>query len=151
MEIQRLIGRSLRAVVDFKKMTERTIWLDCDVLDADGGTRTAAISGAYVALHDLLTHMDERRVLRAWPLRAQLGAVSVGVVKGEVVCDLDYPEDSSADVDMNVVMTSEGQFVEVQGTGEGGTFGRDQLGALIECAETGLERIFEAQRAALEL
>jgi ribonuclease PH len=151
VEIQRLIGRSLRAVVDLKKMTERTVWVDCDVLQADGGTRTTAISGAWMALHDLFTEMDRKRLLRGWPLTAQLGAVSVGVVRGEVLCDLDYSEDSAAEVDMNLVMTSEGEFVEVQGSAEGKTFTPEQLSGMIEVGRAGIDRIFEAQRAALEI
>jgi ribonuclease PH len=149
VEIQRLISRSLRGVMDLAKLTERTIWVDCDVLQADGGTRCAAISGAYVALHDLLTWMDARRVLRAWPLTSQLGAVSVGVVKGEIVCDLDYAEDSRAEVDMNLVMTGEGRFIEVQGTSEGAPFDRGQLDAMIEIGSAAVRRIFELQSAAL--
>jgi len=150
VEIQRLIGRSLRAVVDLKKMTERTIWVDCDVLQADGGTRTAAISGAYVALFDCLKAMDARRILRSWPLTSQLGAVSVGVVGGAAVCDLNYGEDSKADADMNLVMTGEGEFVEVQGSAEGATFSRELLQSMLELGEAGIQRIFELQREALE-
>ena len=149
IEIQRLIGRAMRSVVDFKKMTERTVWIDCDVIQADGGTRTAAISGAWVALHDLFTEMEERRVLRSWPLESQLGAVSVGVVGGEPMCDLDYPEDHKAETDMNLVMTSEGRFIEVQGTAEGAPFSRDELDAMLELGEVGIRRIFEIQREAL--
>jgi ribonuclease PH len=149
VEIQRLIGRALRSVVSFKKMTERTVWIDCDVIQADGGTRTAAISGAWVALHDLFTEMDERRVLRAWPLESQLGAVSVGVVAGEPVCDLDYSEDHKAETDMNLVMTGEGKFIEVQGTAEGAPFARDELDGMLELGETGIRRIFEIQREVL--
>jgi ribonuclease PH len=150
VEIQRLIGRALRAVVDLGKMTERTLWVDCDVLQADGGTRTAAISGAYVALVDCLKAMDRGRLLRAWPLRQQLGAVSVGVVEGEVRCDLDYAEDSRADADMNLVMTGAGEFVEVQGAAEGAAFTRDELQAMLTLGEQAIRRIFELQRAALE-
>jgi ribonuclease PH len=150
VEIQRLIGRALRSVVDFKKTTERTIWIDCDVLQADGGTRTTAISGAWVALHDLLVHMDGRRVLRDWPLTSQLAAVSVGVVAGTPVCDLDYIEDKEAEVDMNLVMTGEGAFVEVQGSAEGATFPRSALDAMLDLGAAGIERIFALQRAALE-
>jgi len=150
IEIQRLISRSLRGVMDLKKLTERTIWVDCDVIQADGGTRTAAISGAYVALHDLLTFMDGKRTLRAWPLKSQLGAVSVGVVDGRVVCDLDYREDSGAEVDMNLVMTGEGRFIEVQGTSEGEPFDREQLDGMLEQGEAAIRRIFELQRKALE-
>jgi ribonuclease PH len=149
VEIQRLIGRALRAVVRTDKMTERTIWIDCDVLQADGGTRTAAISGAWVALHDAFTWMDERRMLREWPLAEQLGAVSVGVVDGEVVCDLDYPEDSKADTDMNLVMTGSGRFVEIQGAAEGAPFSKEELDKMLELGEAGIRGIFEAQRAAL--
>jgi ribonuclease PH len=151
VEIQRLIGRSLRAVVDRTKLTERTIWVDCDVLQADGGTRTAAITGAYVALMDCLKAMDRARILRGWPLRSQLGAVSVGVHGGEAVCDLDYSEDSKADADMNLVMTGEGEFVEVQGSAEGATFSRDLLNSMLELGEAAIRRIFELQRAALEV
>lgn len=149
VEIQRLIGRALRAVVDTRQMTERTIWIDCDVLQADGGTRTTAISGAWVALHDALTWMDERRVLRGWPLASQLGAVSVGRVDGEVLCDLCYVEDSRAEVDMNLVMTGKGEFVEVQGSAEAAPFDRASLAAMLELGEAAIQRIFEAQRAAL--
>ena len=151
IEIQRLIGRAMRSVVDFKKMTERTVWIDCDVIQADGGTRTAAISGAWVALHDLLTEMDERRVLRSWPLESQLGAVSVGVVAGESLCDLDYSEDHKAETDMNLVMTGEGKFIEVQGTAEGAAFARDELDAMLELGAAGIQRVFEIQREVLEI
>jgi ribonuclease PH len=150
VEIQRLIGRSLRAVVDLKKLTERTLWIDCDVLQADGGTRTTAISGAYVALWDLFTQMDKKRLLRDWPLRAQVAAVSVGVVDGAVLCDLDYSEDSRAEVDLNLVMTSEGEFVEVQGSAEGRTFGPAALSGMIEIGQSALQKVFAAQRQALE-
>jgi ribonuclease PH len=148
-EIQRLIGRALRSVLDLSKMTERTIWIDCDVLQADAGTRTAAISGAWVALHDLLQHMSRARTLRAWPLTAQLAAVSVGVVGGEVLCDLAYEEDSRAEVDMNLVMTDAGQFVEVQGSAEGRTYDRAQLDAMLAQGEQAIRAIFAAQKAAL--
>jgi ribonuclease PH len=150
VEIQRLIGRSLRAVVDLKRITERTIWIDCDVLQADGGTRTTAISGAYAALYDCLVEMDRRRVLRSWPLRTQIAAVSVGVIDGRAVCDLDYSEDARAEVDMNLVMTGEGDFVEIQGAAEGATFGRELLDEMLGLGEAAIRRIFEAQRAALE-
>jgi ribonuclease PH len=149
IEIQRLISRSLRGVMDFTKMTERTVWIDCDVLQADGGTRTAAISGAWVALHDLLTHMDSRRVLRAWPLVSQLAGVSVGVVDGAAVCDLSYAEDSRAETDMNLVMTGEGKFIEVQGSAEGAPFDRGELDAMLELGAGAIRRIFEVQKAAL--
>ena len=149
VEIQRLIGRALRAVVDLDGMTERTLWIDCDVLQADGGTRTTAISGAWVALHDALSWMDERRVLRSWPLRDQLAAVSVGVVDGEPMCDLDYAEDSGAGTDMNLVMTGSGTFIEVQGSAEGAPFDRAQLDAMLAMGERAIQRIFELQSAAL--
>ncbi|MFN0007156.1 MAG: ribonuclease PH [Planctomycetota bacterium] len=149
VEIQRLISRSLRGVMNLSKMTERTIWIDCDVLQADGGTRTAAISGAWVALHDLLTHMDGRRVLRAWPLESQLAAVSVGVVAKAAVCDLSYAEDSTAETDMNLVMTGEGKFIEVQGSAEGAPFDRGELDAMLEMGGAAIRRIFEVQKAAL--
>ncbi|MEW6073088.1 MAG: ribonuclease PH [Planctomycetota bacterium] len=150
VEIQRLIGRCLRGVLDLARMTERTIWIDCDVLQADGGTRTAAISGAFVALHDLLVHMDRKRVLRAWPLRTPVAAVSVGIVEGEIVCDLDYHEDHLAAVDMNLVMTGEGAFVEVQGSAEGAPFDRSQVDRLLDLGAAGIREIFAAQRNALE-
>ncbi|QDU65732.1 ribonuclease PH [Engelhardtia mirabilis] len=150
VEIQRLIGRSLRAVIDLKKMTERTIWIDCDVIQADGGTRTASITGAWLALHDCLTAMQAKRLLREWPLRCQLAAVSVGVVGGEVLCDLDYSEDSQADVDMNLVITSEQEFVEVQGAAEGRTFTHSQLKQMLDAGDVGAQQIFAAQREALE-
>jgi ribonuclease PH len=149
VEIQRLIGRALRSVVDFAKMTERTIWIDCDVLQADGGTRTTAISGAWVALHDLLRHMDQKRLLRAWPLRTSLAAVSVGIVDGTAVCDLNYEEDSRAQTDMNVVMNGEGRFIEVQGSAEGAPFSREELDGMLELSAGAIRRIFEAQQAAL--
>jgi ribonuclease PH len=149
VEIQRLISRSLRGVMDLTQLTERTIWLDCDVLQADGGTRTTAISGAWVALHDLLTYMDGRRVLRGWPLKTQLAAVSVGIVGKTTVCDLGYAEDSQADVDMNLVMTGDGKFIEVQGSAEGAAFDRGELESMLEMGAAAIRRIFEVQRTAL--
>jgi ribonuclease PH len=149
IEIQRLISRSLRGVMDLTQMTERTIWIDCDVIQADGGTRTCAISGAYVALHDLLTHMDGKRVLRGWPLTSQLAAVSVGVVAREALCDLTYGEDSKAETDMNLVMTGSGKFIEVQGSAEGAPFDRGELDAMLEMGTAAIRRIFEVQQAAL--
>lgn len=150
VEIQRLIGRSLRAVVDLKAMTERTIWVDCDVLQADGGTRTASITGAWVALHDAFSWMDEKRVLRQWPLTDHLGAISVGVVDGRVVCDLDYVEDSKAGTDMNLVMTGSGNFVEVQGSAEGAPFSREELDGMMSVGGDAITEIFELQKKALE-
>ena len=149
IEIQRLISRSLRGVMDLAQMTERTIWIDCDVLQADGGTRTAAISGAWVALHDALTFMDHKRVLRGWPLKSQLGAVSVGVVEKAALCDLTYAEDSKAETDMNLVMTGEGKFIEVQGSAEGAPFDRGELDAMLELGASAIRRIFEIQKTAL--
>lgn len=151
VEIQRLIGRSLRAAMDFTQMGERTIWLDCDVLQADGGTRTTAISGAWVALHDLLMAMDAKRVLRGWPMVGQISAVSVGRVDGVEVCDLDYKEDSSAEVDFNLVMTAEGEFIEVQGSAEGAPFSRAALDSMLEHGHAACRQIFAAQKAALGL
>jgi len=150
VEIQRLIGRALRAVTDLSKLTERTVWIDCDVLQADGGTRTAAISGAYVALVDLFVSMDKTRLLRGWPLKSQLGAVSVGVLAGEILCDLSYAEDSQADADANLVMTGAGAFVEVQASAEGAPFTRAQHDTMLELGEAAIRRIFELQRVALE-
>ena len=148
-EIQRLIGRALRAVVDLSRMTERTIWLDCDVLQADGSTRTAAISGAWIALHDVLQHMHTKRLLRSWPMTTQIAAVSVGMLDGAPVCDLCYEEDSRADVDMNLVMTGEGRLVEVQGSAEGETFARAELDAMLSLGEGAVREIFTAQKAAI--
>ncbi|HEY8533723.1 MAG TPA: ribonuclease PH [Micromonospora sp.] len=151
-EISRLIGRSLRACVDFTALGEYTIILDCDVLQADGGTRTAAITGAYVALHDAITWMAERELLTGTPADAlprSVAAVSVGVVEGEPRLDLNYEEDVVAEVDMNVVCTGEGAFVEVQGTGESNVFVRDQLDALLDLATAGCARLTETQRAVL--
>ena len=150
LEIQRLIGRALRGVVDLERLPEKTLWVDCDVLQADGGTRTTAISGAWVALHDALTWMDERRILRSWPLVDQLGAISVGVVDGEPVADLDYSEDSKAEVDMNLVMTGKGEFIEVQGSAEGAPFSRATLDRMLEMGEAGIRQVFEHQKQALE-
>jgi ribonuclease PH len=150
LEIQRLIGRSLRAVVDLEALGERSLWVDCDVLQADGGTRCASITGAYVALAIALDRIVARGELRAPPLRDSVGAVSVGIVDGEILLDLPYPEDSRADVDMNVVATGSGQLVEVQGTGEGTTFAPEQLGTLTALALTGIERLKVFQREAIE-
>jgi ribonuclease PH len=144
-EIQRLIGRALRSVTDMKVLGERQIVLDCDVLQADGGTRTAAICGAWVALHDACTRLIQDGKLTAHPLIAGCAAVSVGVVGGVPMCDLEYIEDSRADVDMNVVMTSHGDFVEVQGTAEGVAFSRPQLDQLLGLAEGGIRQILQQQ------
>jgi ribonuclease PH len=148
-EIQRLIGRSLRAVIDFAGMGERTVQIDCDVIQADGGTRTASITGAFVALHDAMSVLRQRQLISAWPLRDFVAAVSVGVVDGTPVLDLDYAEDSACETDMNVVMTGSGGLVEVQGTAEGYPFTRAQLDAMVDLAASGIGRLIEAQRAAL--
>jgi ribonuclease PH len=148
-EIQRLIGRSLRAVSDMVALGERQIILDCDVLQADGGTRTASICGAYVALHDACTRLVQAGRILAHPLTAACAAVSVGMVDAVALLDLDYSEDVRAEVDMNVVMTSEGRFVEVQGTAEGMAFTRTELDDLLGLAEHGIAQILDAQAAAL--
>jgi ribonuclease PH len=148
-EIQRLIGRSLRAVTDLTAFGERTITLDCDVIEADGGTRTAAINGALVALHDAFVTLSNQKALARPPLRDSVSAVSVGMVQGVPCLDLDYIEDSAAEVDMNVVMTGGGRFIEVQGTGEGATFGDADLRDLLRLAKSGLRRITRGQRRLL--
>jgi ribonuclease PH len=144
-EIQRLIGRALRAVVDLKALGERTITLDCDVLQADGGTRTAAITGGFVALADAVDGLLKRRAIQANPLHGQVAAVSVGIYRGTPVLDLDYAEDSNAETDMNVVMNSGGAFVEVQGTAEGHAFRRDELDRLLDLASGGIAKLHAAQ------
>jgi ribonuclease PH len=148
-EIQRLIGRALRAVVDLPALGERTIQLDCDVIQADGGTRTAAITGSFVALCDAMAWMRERSMLTAEPVRESVAAVSAGVVDGIALLDLDYAEDSACETDMNVVMTSSGALVEIQGTAEGKPFSDAQLQALLALARSGIARLIEAQKAAL--
>ncbi|MCL2657203.1 MAG: ribonuclease PH [Betaproteobacteria bacterium] len=150
-EIQRLIGRSLRAVVDLEALGERQITLDCDVLQADGGTRTAAITGACVALHDALTGLVAAGRIAANPMRELVAAVSVGIVGGTPVLDLDYAEDSSCDTDMNVVMTAAGGIVEIQGTAEGAPFSRAELDALLALAQQGIQTLVAAQKQALGL
>lgn len=145
-EIQRLIGRSLRAAVDMQALGPRTITLDCDVLQADGGTRTAAITGAYVALHRACTLLLQRGVLTTHPVRTAVAATSIGVIDGALLLDLCYAEDSHADVDFNVVMTGEHNFVEVQGTGEGGVFSRDTMDALVSLAEQGITELLAIQQ-----
>jgi ribonuclease PH len=148
-EIQRLIGRSLRAVADLRALGERTITLDCDVLQADGGTRTASITGGYVALSQACEQLVRRRLIAANPLHGQIAAVSVGIVGGMAVLDLDYEEDSQAETDMNVVMNNGGAFVEVQGTAEGHAFRRHELDALLDLAATGIAELFTLQAQAL--
>ena len=151
LEIQRLIGRALRAAVDLGALGERTIQVDCDVLQADGGTRTAAITGAFVAVHDALGWMKAQGMLQALPVRDFVAAVSVGVYRGTPVLDLDYAEDSACDTDMNVVMTGEGGFIEVQGTAEGAPYSRAEMDALLTLASRGIEELVSHQRRALGL
>jgi ribonuclease PH len=148
-EIQRLIGRSLRAVTRLEALGERTIQIDCDVIQADGGTRTASITGAFVALHDATTHLKERQLISQWPIQDFVAAVSVGVYRGVPVVDLDYPEDSGCDTDMNVVMTGSGGLVEVQGTAEGPPFSRKEMDAMLDLAQNGIRQLIAAQKAAL--
>jgi ribonuclease PH len=148
-EIQRLIGRSLRAVVDLGKLGERTIHIDCDVIQADGGTRTASITGGFVALYDAITHLLDKSALGASPITDFVAAVSVGVYQGVPVLDLDYAEDSACDTDMNVVMTGSGGLVEIQGTAEGTPFKREEMDAMLDLAERGLKKLIRAQKTAL--
>jgi ribonuclease PH len=148
-EIQRLIGRSLRAVVDLTSLGQRSVTIDCDVLQADGGTRTAAITGSFVALHDALTHLKTKGLLTAMPIRDFVAAVSVGVHQGTPVLDLDYAEDSACESDVNVVMTGAGGFVEVQGTAEGAPFSRAELDRLLALAQGGIARLVQHQKSAL--
>ena len=150
MEIQRLIGRSLRAAVNMEALGEHTISLDCDVIQADGGTRTASISGAWVAMHDAIQHMLDNNVIKHSPLHHQIASVSVGIYKGTPVLDLDYDEDSDAETDMNIVMNNRGGFIEVQGTAEGHPFTHDEFSSMLALAEKGINEIFELQQAALE-
>ena len=150
MEIQRLIARSLRAVVDLEAMGEIMVTVDCDVIQADGGTRTAAISGASVAMADAFQHLVDGGKLKANPMKGHVAAVSVGMLGQDVLCDLEYVEDSAADTDMNVVMTEDGRMIEVQGTAEGEPFSHDDLMKLLESAKTGICDIVAAQKAALE-
>ncbi|MGE0304829.1 MAG: ribonuclease PH [Acidimicrobiia bacterium] len=144
-EIQRLIGRSLRAVCDMRLLGERQVVVDCDVLQADGGTRTASICGGYLALHDALTRLVQNKAISTHPLTSHCAAISVGIVDGVPVLDLPYVEDSRAEVDMNVVMTAEGRFIEVQGTAEGAAFHRSELNSLLDLAELGCAEIFALQ------
>lgn len=151
LEIQRLIGRSLRAVTDLERLGERTVWIDCDVIRADGGTRTASITGALVALGLAGEKLVEMKSLKHNPLKDYLAAISVGVIGGEMLLDLDYAEDSNAEVDMNVVMTGSGQLVEVQATAEGKPYTVEDLNRLIELARPGIESLFAVQRSLLKL
>ena len=150
MEIQRLIARSLRAMIDLKALGERSITLDCDVIQADGGTRTASITGACVALIDAVNGLLAEGILKTNPIKGLVAAISVGIVDGEAVCDLEYVEDSAAETDMNVVMLEDGRMIEVQGTAEGEAFSHEELLKLLDLAKQGCDVIFEAQRKALE-
>lgn len=148
-EIQRLIGRSLRAVTDLQALGERTIYVDCDVIQADGGTRTASITGAYIAVHDTLSALVKKGVIQSMPLRDSVAAVSVGIVEGRPLLDLNYVEDSTAEVDMNVIMTGSGRFVEVQGTAEAEPFSKDHLSELINLASQGISELTSIQKKSL--
>lgn len=148
-EIQRLIGRSLRAAIDLKKLGENSITIDCDVIQADGGTRTASITGAYVALADAIQHMLDKKMISENPIARQIASVSVGIYKGMPVLDLDYPEDSSAETDMNVIMDVDGNFIEVQGTAEGAPFSPDEMAAMIALAQKGIKELIGHQNASL--
>ena len=150
MEIQRLIGRSLRAAIDMSKLGEKTIILDCDVIQADGGTRTASITGAFIALEIAVRRLMKKNRLKENPIISRVAAISVGINNGQTMLDLKYTEDSSAEVDMNVVMNSNGELIEVQGTGEEATFTRKQLNEMLDVAEKGLNEIFELQKKVVE-
>lgn len=149
MEIQRLIARSLRAVVDLEALGEQMITVDCDVIQADGGTRTASITGSYVALVDAVNHLIEKKAITKNPIYGQVASVSVGIYQGTPILDLDYAEDSNAETDMNVVMNDGGAFIEVQGTAEGHAFSRDELNAMLDLAKQGIETLTAKQREAL--
>ncbi len=149
MEIQRLIGRSLRAVMDREALGERTVTIDCDVIQADGGTRTASITGGFVALADAMQHLLKKRIIKKNPLHGKIASVSVGIYEGTPVLDLDYAEDSTAETDMNVVMNDGGAFIEVQGTAEGHAFRRDEFDAMIDLAQGGIAQLIEKQTEAL--
>lgn len=149
-EIQRMIGRALRSIVDLTSIGERTIWIDCDVIEADGGTRTAAITGAFISLSDALQYALKNGLIEKTPLRDYLAAISVGVVNGEQIVDLCYAEDSIAEVDMNIVMTGSGEFVEIQGTAEGMPFAKDRFDNLLKLAEGGIQNLIKIQRRLIE-
>ena len=150
-EIQRLIGRSLRAIIDLEKLGERTVMIDCDVIQADGGTRTASITGAYVALHDAVSKLLANGKISQSPLKQGIAAISVGLYKGAPVLDLDYIEDSDCDTDMNVVMTADGGFVEIQGTAEGEPFTRDAMNVMLDLAAHGISELMQKQKVVLDL
>ena len=149
MEIQRLIGRSLRAIIDLEALGEKTVTIDCDVIQADGGTRTASISGAYVALSDAITYLLNTKSIKKSPLHGQVAAISVGIYNGQPVLDLDYAEDSNAETDMNVVMNEAGGYIEIQGTAEGHAFRENELQDMLALARKGVSEIVELQRQAL--
>ncbi|MDQ1317598.1 MAG: Ribonuclease [Candidatus Poribacteria bacterium] len=149
-EIQRLIGRSMRAIIDTKLLGERTIWIDCDVIQADGGTRTASITGAFIALHDACFYLLNKKTIKEMPIIDFIAATSVGIIKGEKMLDLCYAEDSNADVDMNIVMTGSGKFVEIQGTAEAYPFSREDAGALIDLATNGIQQLIGLQKRMLD-
>ena len=150
LEIQRLIGRSLRAAIDMEALGERTLTLDCDVIQADGGTRTASITGAYVALNDAINYLLKKDLIKKSPLIGMIASVSVGIYNGTPILDLDYDEDSSAETDMNVIMNDAGAFIEVQGTAEGHAFRRDELDQMLNLAEKGISELFATQRQSME-
>ncbi|MBS6601034.1 MAG: ribonuclease PH [Clostridium sp.] len=151
MEIQRLIGRALRSVVDLKALGERTLWIDCDVIQADGGTRTTSISGAFIAMVDAINKIHKTKPFKVYPIRNFVAATSVGILNGEKILDLCYEEDSKAMVDMNIIMTDEGEFVEVQGTGEEKPFSRGELNELLDLGEKGIKQMIQVQKDSLKM
>lgn len=151
MEIQRLIGRVLRSVVDLKAIGEKTLWVDCDVIQADGGTRTTAITGAFIAIVDAVNKLHRKKNFKVYPIRKYLSAISVGIVNNEKLLDLCYAEDSNAQVDMNIVMTDDGEFVEIQGTGEEKPFSRKDLNQLIDLGENGIKKMIEIEKRSLKM
>ena len=151
MEIQRLIGRALRSVVDLKALGERTLWIDCDVIQADGGTRTTSISGAFIAMVDAINKIHKTKPFKVYPIRNFVAATSVGILNGEKILDLCYEEDSNAMVDMNIIMTDDGEFVEVQGTGEEKPFSRAELNELLDLGEKGIKQMIQVQKDSLKM
>lgn len=150
-EIQRLIGRAIRSVIDLEKLGERTIWIDCDVIQADGGTRTTSISGAFIAMVDAINKIHKTKPFKVYPIRNFVAATSVGILNGEKILDLCYEEDSKAMVDMNIIMTDEGEFVEVQGTGEEKPFSRGELNELLDLGEKGIKQMIQVQKDSLKM
>ena len=151
MEIQRLIGRALRSVVDLKALGERTLWIDCDVIQADGGTRTTSISGAFIAMVDAVNKIHKKKPFKVYPIRNYMAATSVGILNDEKILDLCYLEDSKAKVDMNIIMTDEGGFVEIQGTGEESPFDRNELNELLDLGEKGIKQMIQVQKDSLKM